>query len=1213
VKVRGFRVELGEVEAAVTRHPDVAEAVAIVSGKDVEHPRLVVYVVLTPGAAPETAPQTLRGFLHQVLPDYMVPAVFVVLDELPLGPTGKLNRSALPAPDQPAAIAGYVAARTDTERVLADIWAQVLGVDRVGVEDNFFELGGDSILSIQVVSRARRVGLSLLPRDVFRYPTVASLVAGVAGVAPVVVEQGPVSGVVALTPIQRWFFETNPVCPERFDQSVLVELVEGVDERALRCAFDAVMEHHDALRMRFECLDGVWRQENAPVGSVEVLQRCDLSGIDSGGQVAVMDQVAGEVRSGFDLGCGPLLKAVLFDLGVGQRPVLFVVVHHLVVDGVSWRILLEDLDIAYWQATRGESVRLEAKTTSFKEWAQRLTEHAAAGGFDDQREYWSGVGQDADLVLPADGVGENTVASTGAVTVRLDPQQTKALLVDVPGVYRTQVNDVLLAALGRVLSGWTGRPRVLVDLEGHGREEIFPGVDLSRTVGWFTTMFPVALDFPADADLGGLLKSVKEQLRAVPGRGLGYGALRYLTSASGLAELVSAQVSFNYLGQFDWSGGQDQGLFRAARGGLGGDGSPLAARAHVLDVLGSVEDQCLELTWSYSKNLHQQDTISALAADMLAVLREIIEYCAAPGVGGRTPSDFPLAGLDQPMVDWLVGDGRDVEDVYPLTPMQAGMVFHALSQGDQGVYFEQSMFVLEGVDDPHLLGAAWQHVVDRTPILRSRVVWDGVEVPLQIVQRQVSVPVTYLDWTPLSRTQRHEELTRFLARDRAQGLDLGTAPLLRLVIATLSATTVQVLWTFHHVLLDGWSAFQVLSDVFACHAALASGQRPMLVARRPFGDYLHWLSEQDQAQAHHYWQHALSGLDSPTPLPYDQTPTQTHTTHSAQSLSVHLAADESEQLHRVAQRNGLTLNTIIQGAWALLLSRFSAQRDVCFGATVSGRPADLPGAEEITGIFINTLPVRVSVEHASSVVWWLQQLQATQAEARRFDFVSLAQLHTLSDVPGGTPLFDSIVVFENYPVNDQVATAHGLHLRELDTIETTNYPLTLIAYLDQQLSLQLGYDPTLFDPVTIEQMAQRLQLLLAGIAEDADRAVGELPWMSEVERDQVLYAWNDTDRVVPSGTVSSLFAEQVRRTPQAVAVVTDDVSLSYAELDARANRLAHLLIRLGVGPEGRVGVLVERSAELVVAVLGVVKAGGAYLPVDVRAPVERMRLVLAQA
>ncbi|HEY6423717.1 MAG TPA: amino acid adenylation domain-containing protein, partial [Pseudonocardiaceae bacterium] len=695
VKIRGFRVELGEIEAVLGSHRGVAQVVVLAREDQPGVKRLVAYVV--PAAAEEVDSTGLRTHVATVLPDYMVPAVFVMLDELPVTRNGKVDRKALPAPDFAAGV-GYVGPRTDAEQALAEIWADVLGVARVGVQDNFFELGGDSILSIQVVSRARQAGLYLLSQDIFAHQTIESLVMSVAGAAqPVVVEQGPVSGVVALTPIQRWLFETNPVCPEHFDQSWMVELVEGVDEEALRAAIGVLVEQHDALRMRFEHRDGWWRQENMPVAPVEVLQRCDLSDVDSAGQAAAIARVTGEVRCSFDLGSGLLVKAVLFELGGRLRPVLFVVVHHLVVDGVSWRILLQDLEAAYRQAARGETVCLGAKTTSFQQWAHRLTEHAAAGGFDGELQYWAGVGEDCDPVLPVDAAGVNTVASTASVTVRLDPEQTRALLQEVPGVYRTQINDVLLAGLGRVLSRWTGHQRVLVGLEGHGREDLFEGVDLSRTVGWFTTLFPVALDIPADAELGRLLTSVKEQLRAVPGRGLGYGALRYLTDTSGLAQQPAPQISFNYLGQLDWSTGKDEGLLSAMRGGLGSDAGVGGIRTHVLDVVGRVEQQCLEFCWSYSENLHSQATISALAQDLLTVLREIIGHCADPGAGGRSPSDFPLARLDQATVDRLVGDGRGVEDIYPLTPMQAGMVFHTLSQADQGVYFEQATFVLDGV------------------------------------------------------------------------------------------------------------------------------------------------------------------------------------------------------------------------------------------------------------------------------------------------------------------------------------------------------------------------------------------------------------------------------------------------------------------------------------------------------------------------------------
>ncbi|MCA1681692.1 MAG: condensation domain-containing protein, partial [Actinobacteria bacterium] len=836
---------------------------------------------------------------------------------------------------------------------------------------------------------------------------------------------------------------------------------------------------------------------------------------------------------------------MLFDLGVGQRPVLFVVVHHLVVDGVSWRILLEDLDTAYGQVC-GQTARLGAKTTSFREWAQRLTEHAAAGGFDGELEYWVGVSQGCDPVLPVDGVGANTVASTGSVTVRLDLEETRALLQDVPGVYRTQVNDVLLSALGRVLGRWTGRERVLVDLEGHGREDLFDGVDLSRTVGWFTTMFPVALDIPADGDLGGLLKSVKEQLRAVPGRGLGYGALRYLTPAIELGEQADPQVSFNYLGQFDWSGGGDDGLFGAMRDGLDGDASPLATRTHVLDVVARVEHQCMEFTWSYSDNLHQQATISALAADMLAVLRDIVQHCAASDAGGRTPSDFPLARLDQATVDRLVGDGRAVEDVYPLTPLQAGMVFHSLVDASSGAYFDQLCLWLSGVSDPQALGAAWQRVVDRIPILRSCVVWEGVDEPLQLVHRQVVVPIAHYDWRELSEEDREQQRQLLLAADRAAGMDLSAAPLLRVAIARVSEDEALLVWTFHHVLLDGWSVAQVLGEICQHYAAIVQRRPAELVARRPFRDYLHWLSAQDHAGAEEYWRGVLSGFDSPTPLPYDRAPVEAHRAESSQSVSLELSVGESTRLREVAQRNGLTVNTVVQGAWALLLSRYSAQRDVCFGTTVSGRPAELPGVEEMIGMLINTVPTRTTVHNEQDVVSWLRGLQTEQVEARRFDFVSLAQLQTLSDVPGGANLFNSAVIFENYPFDETSLAENGLRIRESQAVDTTNFPLTLIVVPGQQLSIELGYDPTLFDSGTVERMVGHLQRLLAGIVAEPDRPVGELPMMSPAERHQVLEAWNDTDREIVAGTVPELFEAQVARTPEATAVVFEGVGLSYA-------------------------------------------------------------------
>ncbi|HET9254780.1 MAG TPA: amino acid adenylation domain-containing protein, partial [Pseudonocardiaceae bacterium] len=1180
-----------------------------------------------------------RAHLAATLPDYMVPAAFVTLDQLPLNRSGKLDRRALPEPDFTAATArGYVPPSTDTERVLAEIWAQVLGAERVGAEDNFFELGGDSILSMQVVSQARQAGLMFSPRDVFAAATVRLLAAQAGTAVAAVAGHAPVSGPVPLTPIQHWFFHTQTTDPQRFSQSVRLELTGELDERSLQAALDAVLAHHDALRMRFEHRGGQWHQDIPARVPAAMLRSHDLSGIATAGQAAVLDRVIHEVYTSFDLTEGPLLRAVLFT-GLAGRPLLFLAAHHLVIDGVSWRILVTDLERAYAQAIAGATIDLGPKTTSFQDWAGRLAEHATSGGCDHELAHWSALAARGNAPLPADGPGAdtantaNTIASTRSVSARLDAGLTKALLQDVPGVYQTQVNDVLLAALGTVLSRWSGRSRVLVDLEGHGREEITPGIDLSRTVGWFTAVYPVELDLTGPQDWGRTLKSVKEQLRAVPGRGLGYGVARYLTQHDALADPPAPEASFNYLGQF---GGDAPtgGLVHRWDTGLDGDISPDATRAHTLDVVARVEHTCLELTWYYSENRHRPRTIEALAGDMISALREIIEHCAQPGAGGRTPSDFPLAGLDQPGVDRLAGDGRAIEDLYPLTPMQAGMVFHALSPDQHGLYHEQISFVLDGVPDPGLLARAWQQVIDRTPVLRTAIVWEGVDEPLQVVHRHAEIPVRHEDWRGLPTGEREREAQRVRDRDRAGGFELVNPPLLRLSLARLSGTEVHVVWTFHHVLLDGWSVFGVLSDVFACHAALLAARPPALPARRPFRHYLRWLAERDQSHAERHWRALLGDLESPTPLPYDRAPGPAHTTGSAQWVTAELDPDATARLTEFARIRHLTVNAIMQGAWALLLSRYSGERWVCFGATVSGRPADLPGAGEITGIFINTVPVRVDVNPSAALADWLPDLQARQAESRQFDHVPLVQLQAWSALPGARGLFDSIMVFENYPINHELAAAHGLSLREIHAVETTNYPLTIVVTnrvpgtdrgnpgettaicpqnAGQRLCVELGYDPGLFDAVTVERLAGQLIRLVRVIVTETGRALGLLDVVTDQEKECLLTTWNDTGRDVAAVTLPELFAAAVARTPDAAAVRFDGGSVSFAELDARANQLARMLIACGVGPERIVALMLPRSVEIVVAQLAVAKAGGAFLPVDPAYPSERIAFMLTDS
>ncbi|MFZ5918977.1 MAG: amino acid adenylation domain-containing protein [Chloroflexota bacterium] len=649
VKVRGFRIELGEVEAALGGHEAVQEVVVLAREDEPGRKRLVAYVVW--GGA-EVSVGELRGYLSERLPEYMVPAAFVTLEGLPLTPNGKVDRKALPAPDEtrPELEAAYEAPRTAAEETLAGIWAAVLGVEQVGVHDSFFELGGDSILSIQVVARANQAGLRLTPRQLFERPTVAGL-AAVAGKGPAIqAEQGLVEGEAPLTPIQRWFLECELAEAHHWNQAILLEVRQPLEREVLEETVRQLLGHHDALRLRYERGEGGWRQWNSLPEEGVPFSWVELAGLEAAEQRAAIETHAAALQGSLNLEAGPLMRLAYFDVGEGQAGRLLLVVHHLAIDGVSWRILLEDLMTAYQQLSQGAAVQLPAKTTSFQAWARRLMAYGQSDQARQELPFWLDVIHDGESSLPVDYPGgENTEASARSVTVSLSVEETQALLYDVPATYRTEINDVLLTALAQAAGQWTGRRSLLVDVEGHGREDIFDDVDVSRTVGWFTALFPVRLDMADSSEPGEALMRIKEQLCAIPRRGIGYGVLRYLDESQASQPLRAAppaEISFNYLGQMD------QGLpqavpFLPAQESRGLDRGLENRRTHLLEVDGAVSGGRLHLEWSYSENLHRRETIEKLAASYKEALLGLIRQSETCDAIGFVPSDFVEFEWDQ--------------------------------------------------------------------------------------------------------------------------------------------------------------------------------------------------------------------------------------------------------------------------------------------------------------------------------------------------------------------------------------------------------------------------------------------------------------------------------------------------------------------------------------------------------------------------------------
>ncbi|MFO0760428.1 MAG: amino acid adenylation domain-containing protein [Byssovorax sp.] len=1126
VKLRGYRIELGEIESVLARAPSVKEVVVLAREDEPGEKRLVAYLVPDAGEAIDAG--ELRNFARERLPVFMVPAAFVVLPAFPLSANGKVDRKALPAPDKVSDTGDEpVAPRNEVEEALARIWASVLRTPKVGIFDNFFALGGDSILSIQIVSRSAQAGLRLTPRQIFQHQTIAELAEVAEKIASAPEGEGAIEGPLPLTPIAARWIEQKVVDPHHYNQAVFLEAKEALDHVALDGAIQALIEHHDALRIRLALGGESPALTVAPTAGPSPLSHVDLREVPEGDRPRVVKERARLAQQSLNLAEGPVIRAVHFDLGAGMPGRVLLVIHHLAVDGVSWRILIEDLWTAYAACREGQSPALPARTTSIKRWAAALGDLARSSEIEAESTYWLDEARARVARLPVDHAsGENLRGTSATVSLALSPEETESLLRDVPPVYGTQINDLLLTALGVALRASTGSGAVLFELEGHGREEIAPGLDLSRTVGWFTAVYPVLLDLGAETDPRRLICAVKEQLRAIPRRGLGYGLLRYLRGDEALsrrlAALPQAEVSFNYLGQL----GQvvpDGSPLRLGREPSGEPLSPRARRAHLVEVSASVAGGRLQVSLTYSPSLHEESTIRALGERYTEALRGLTAHCLSPEAGGYTASDFHAGALSPEVVDRLASlaslpadaqhpsaaSRKNVEDIYPLSPMQEGMLFHTVYGEGEGVYVAQLDWSVRGDFDLGAFQRAFQRVIDRHAILRTLFVWEGLDRPLQVVCKQVSIEIAERDLRALSREEQTAYLRRFAEEDRSRDFVLTRAPLLRVTVLRLAGELYRCFFSSHHILLDGWSMSALIRELIALYEAFSAGREIALPHSPPYADFIAWLSRQDPSRAEAYYRALLQGFSAPTPFGVDRPDGEgAESGYDDQVLALSQAS--SDALVALARAHQLTLNTLVQGAYALVLSRYSGEDDVVFGTTVSGRSAPVSGVDRMMGLFINTIPARVRVAPEEQVLGWLLRLQDQQIEAREHEHTPLVRIQAESEVPRGTPLFESILVFENFPVEDSMAPAAGKEaapaekrraaMGDARVHEHPNYPLTMVATITNKLSLRASFDRRRFDRETVARMLRHLQTVVESFARAPQQALGSIGMLGESEQ-----------------------------------------------------------------------------------------------------------------
>ncbi len=1144
VKIRGFRIELGEVEATLTQHVDIRSAVVMAREDNPGNKRLVGYVVLKPER--ELHVSALRQFMQEKLPDYMVPAAFVVLEAIPLTPNGKIDRRALPAPDTSVENleGGFVVPTNPTEETLAEIWAKVLRLDKVGIHNNFFELGGDSILGIQIIAQANQAGLAITARQLFEHQTVAELASVVGTTEAVETEQGMVTGLVTPTPIYQWFFARDLPQAHHFNQSRLLEIPKQLNPKLMAEAVQVLIQHHDALRFQFKRLHAnlpVWQCENAGVqasrnsGIQEIVwqedieevtweemltfpiawQRefvtIDLSGHEAKQLPKLIYRATDAVQASLGLE-GPLIRVALLKLDHGETDRLFFAIHHLVVDGVSWRLVLEDFASVYKQLEKGEPIELPPKTTPFREWGYHLVNYLLQHPHREELTHWLTQLQYGVTPLPYDrpkGQNENTIGSSHDIPVSLSTQETQALLQEIPPVYNTHINDVLLTALLLGCTEWLDEKFLVLHLEGHGREELPDNVNLSRTVGWFTSIFPVLLTLDNAEEVGSTLKSVKEQLNQIPNKGITYGLLTYLSQDSAirnaLQSLPKVVVRFNYLGQFDQVL-TEYPFIRLADEFSGVDCARAGKRDYPIDINGFVANDQLRIYFTYSENIFNRGTVEKLAQGFIEALRKVIHHCQTVEEKGYTPSDFPTAKLTQAQLDRVLNEvhshagvqdlscktpqiAKKIDSLYPLTPTQQGILFETLAATEGGIHIEQSVWDFHGHVDLDIFRQTWQMTLDKHPILRTVYAWDRLDEPVQIVLNQVAVPFIYEDWQQASDTEQTAKFETWLQEDRLRGFNMNQAPLIRLALFQLTESHYYFVWTFHHILIDGWSGALIWKDVLAYHQALSEQFAPQLESNRSYEDYFIWLKKQDLSQAQTFWQHMLNGFIEPNGLGKKVEIPAEKAERGYGVERIHLSETETTKLQTLVKQHRFTLNNITQAVWALLLARYSQRSDIVFGTTVSGRPPLLQGVESIVGMMINAIPLRLSIDPQQNLWDWLKHIQTANLERQDYEYCSTGQIHAWSDISSALPLYDTLFVFENYPEKPTALQAkdHRIGLHNQGTIGAqTKYTLSVLVTPETELECKIIFDKAHFDASNVRLILEQFMTLLNHILENPE-------------------------------------------------------------------------------------------------------------------------------
>ncbi len=1215
VKIRGYRIELGEIESAISEYEGVKYAIVLVkertnsSDGEVASKYLVGYYV----SGIPLNEEKMLSYLEEKLPDYMVPSALVYLAHLPLTLNGKLDRKALPDPiftDSKS----YVAPRNELEKEIVKIWAEILGLSKevVGIEDDFFRLGGDSIISIQIVSRLRqRLGLRVSVKDIFIYKTIKMLcdiaLSEIQNKIAVEVEteQGILSGAVPLLPIQKWFFDSNFIDNNYWNQAFIIK-TPILEMNRLKESITKLVEHHDAFRLRYKKQDtsGEYVQFYDIDVKVPEIKLLDVSKWSKKTREHNIHSILSNWQSSFNLEKGPIASiGYLYGYDDGSARIFFAF-HHLIIDTVSWRIITEDLIQLY------DGKSLEQKGSSYRQWTKAVMKYAEDNLA--EKKYWN------EVIRDYEGEKIQYEKVSHCMKFKLNKEQTKLLLQESNRTYHTQINDILLTAFGYALQEITGSKINYIVLEGHGREEISASIDITKTLGWFTTMYPVKLEMKDT--LKSSIISTKENLRKIPNKGIGYGAIY------GYQNSKLPRICFNYLGQFEQ---QEERKQQASLWSISGEnaGEWINKRNddyNIINVTGLVIDECLEFKIVNKLN---QEIANKLSNQFKLALENIISHTIKNTRSFLTASDVQNI-VSQSYLD-EIQKNKEIDGVYKANSLQQGFIYHNLAQGDKDdAYRVQLIWQYQTVINPYNLKIAWEHAQKKYDSLRLRFGWK--EELVQIIDKIGRLDWSYID---LSNEKDIETLLEQIQKkDREKVYNLEDGSLFRIILIKQKESLYTCILSNHHAILDGWSNSILIGYVHETYLKLEDKIPFLLEVDSSYGASQKYIQENRRVEEEAYWQNYMfmveekENLNSLLKLDKQKVKLRDYKyIINEKEKTLEIKDSDYENLKTLSRENSITINAILQYVWHKALSIYGNTNYTTVGITISGRTMPINDIEYSVGLYINTLPLTVNhsnVKNQDRII--LDAIKEISKNINEINSKSSASLAYIQK--GGERLFDCLFVYENYPNTIKENQINRLRLTFKGSIEKLDYPLAIIIYEERtKLIFNLRYAGELFDEVMIEKLLQTVNCLIDQIISNIYASEKELRYTTEEDYNQIVHLWNNTTcEYQQNKTIHELFDAQANEAPLNIAIIEGSFAkeytyktlkndsdffakyiLNYQNTDSNSNRI-QVDNRL-------IGILSEKGYKQVVSVLSTLKSGRGYLPLNGEWPVSRINEILNSA